>query len=207
MGEYVKLHHKGGIPLSSQDTNRKTIYILLTYTGSLLSKIIKIYTGSHYTHVSLGLDINLKELYSFGRLIPNNPIFAGFVKEDIRNGTYAYFRNTICCIYSIDVSINEYNQLKKNIYKFGLEKNKYSYNLMGLLGILINKPIHRRYSYFCSQFVAHILNQSGIKLFDKPPALVTPYDFQINPRLNKIYEGPLIEYNPVSISFKQVNSM
>lgn len=188
-------------------TNRKTIYILLTYTGSLLSKMIKMYTKYDYTHVSLGLDIDLTELYSFGRLIPSNPIVAGFVKEDIRNGTYAYFSNTECCLYSIDIDMEQYNRLIECIHSFSLEKDKYSYNLIGFLGIIINKPIYRRHSYFCSQFVAYILEQSGIKLFDKHPALVTPYDFQTNPRLNKIYEGRLMEYNPMSILCEQMTTI
>lgn len=185
------------------DDNQKTIYILLTYTGSLLSKVIKKYIKCDYTHVSLSLDIDLTELCSFGRLRPTNPFFAGFVKEDIKNGTYAYFTNTKCCLYSIDVDIEQHNRLKEWIHRFRLEKDKYSYNLIGFLGVIINRPIYRRYSYFCSQFVAYILEQSGIKLFDKHPALVTPYDFQTNPRLNKIYEGRLMEYNPISISFEQ----
>jgi hypothetical protein len=88
-----------------------------------------------------------------------------------------------------------------------LEKDKYSYNLIGFLGILVNRPVHRKYSFFCSQFVAYILNQSGIKLFNKPPALVTPYDFQSHPRLNKIYEGRLVEYNPILIPFERTQSV
>ena len=155
----------------------------------------------------MGLDIELEELYSFGRLIPNNPLFAGFVKEDIRHGTYAYFSDTICCLYSLNVDEEKYNRLRENIYRFGLYKEKYSYNLIGFLGVVINRPVQRKYSFFCSQFVAYILDQSGIKLFDKPPALVTPRDFQFNPNLKKIYEGRLMEYNPILIAIEQTQSV
>ena len=82
--------------------NKKNkIYILLTHSGSLLSKCINVYTKEPYTHVSIAFDEELKELYSFGRLRPKNPIFAGFVKEDIVNGTYARFPNTRCALYSL----------------------------------------------------------------------------------------------------------
>lgn len=49
------------------------IYIILTYTGTLLSKIIKFYTKDEFSHVSLALDIGLNKMYSFGRLNPYNP--------------------------------------------------------------------------------------------------------------------------------------
>lgn len=41
------------------------IYIVLTLTGTILSGIIKTTTKSIYTHSSIALDIELKELYSF----------------------------------------------------------------------------------------------------------------------------------------------
>ena len=51
----------------------KKIYIVLTHTGTILSTIIKSYTHDEFSHVSLSLDINIKEMYSFGRLNAYNP--------------------------------------------------------------------------------------------------------------------------------------
>ena len=45
----------------------KKIYIVLTYTGTFLSRIVNIYTGKKYSHVSISLDKNLEYMYSFGR--------------------------------------------------------------------------------------------------------------------------------------------
>ncbi|NMB08122.1 MAG: hypothetical protein GX981_07055 [Tissierellia bacterium] len=173
--------------------NRR-IFILLTYSGSLLSKCINIYTKEPYTHVSIALDINLKELYSFGRINPYNPIYAGFVKEDIINGTYARFPETRCRVYSLKVNEIQYKRLQKEINKFKINKDKYGYNLLGLFGVIFNIPIERRYNYFCSQFVATLLNNSGIILFQKPLALVSPRDFRKCKELNLLYEGRLKRY-------------
>ena len=41
------------------------IYIILTYTGTILSKIIKIFTRDEFAHVSISLDVNLKEIQLF----------------------------------------------------------------------------------------------------------------------------------------------
>ena len=61
----------------------KEIYIVLTHTGTTLSKLIKSYTKDEFSHVSIALDIKLEKMYSFGRLNPYNPFVAGFVHEYI----------------------------------------------------------------------------------------------------------------------------
>ena len=42
----------------------KKIYIVITYTGTALSKIIKYYLRSEFSHVSISLDENLEEMYT-----------------------------------------------------------------------------------------------------------------------------------------------
>ena len=61
----------------------KDIYILLTDTGSVLTRVIKRFTNNPYNHVSIAFEEDLNKLYSFGRLQPNNPFFAGFVEESV----------------------------------------------------------------------------------------------------------------------------
>ena len=51
----------------------KKIYIVLTYSGTPLAKIIKLYTKKDYSHVSISLDKKLTKMYSFGRINPYNP--------------------------------------------------------------------------------------------------------------------------------------
>lgn len=171
------------------------IYILLTNSGSLLSKCINIYTKEPYTHVSISLDKELNELYSFGRLRPNNPIIAGFVKEDVRNGTYKRFPDTMCALYSLEINNIQYRRLKREIKKFKKDGKKYGYNFIGLFGFMVNYPVERKYNYFCSQFVSSLLNNSGITLIDKPTALTSPKDFRECRDLNLVYEGSLQLYN------------
>ena len=64
-----------------EDRRVEKIYIIQSCTGTILSNIIKGYTKNIYTHVSLSLDINLNNMYSFGRLNPYNPFWGGFVKK------------------------------------------------------------------------------------------------------------------------------
>lgn len=48
-------------------TDTKNIYIVLTQTGTLLSRIIKFLTQGQYNHASIGFDEELNYMYSFGR--------------------------------------------------------------------------------------------------------------------------------------------
>lgn len=171
------------------------IYILLSHSGSMFSKAINICTRGDYTHVSIGLDSDLKELYSFGRLKPNNPLFAGFVKEDIINGTYGRFPHTRCRLYSLKINEIQYKKLQNELERFKKEADKYGYNFLGVISAYFNHPLKRKYNYFCSQFVAELLHKCGIILLDKEPALTAPMDFIDCDQLEFIYEGYLNAYS------------
>lgn len=172
-----------------------TIYILLSHSGSMFSKAINICTREPYTHVSIALDRNLKELYSFGRINPYNPIIGGFVKEDVINGTYGRFPNTKCALYSLEIDDIQYRKLRKELNRFKRESERYGYNLLGVVSAAFNHPIHRKYSYFCSQFVSEVLLNSGIRIINKNPSLTSPMDFRICEELEFVYEGNLKTYS------------
>lgn len=173
----------------------ETIYILLSHSGSLFSRAINIYTKDPYTHVSIAFDKDLKELYSFGRLRPYNPLVAGFVKEDIINGTFARFPNTRCALYSLKIDGRKHEKLRVELERFKSESEKYGYNFLGLFTAMFNYPIKRKYNYFCSQFVSEILLNCGVHIVDKSPGLTSPMDIKEYERLEFIYEGYLNAYN------------
>ena len=59
------------------------IYVLLTRSQSLLSRMIHRLTGDSFTHVSLALDSQLQTLCSFARRYSHTPLPAGLVHEDL----------------------------------------------------------------------------------------------------------------------------
>lgn len=177
----------------NEGKNRR-IYILLTDTGTIFTRIIRLYTKAPYNHVCIGFDESLEHLYSFGRKKPRNPFIGGFVKENINNGVYAVFKDTNCALYYFDVDECTFKRIKENIGIFEAQREKYKYNLIGLLGVICGKPVNRKYAYFCSQFVATVLSKSGIDFFGKHPSLVIPYDFARIKHLNLMYRGKLRDY-------------
>ncbi|GAA0494232.1 hypothetical protein GCM10008986_20960 [Salinibacillus aidingensis] len=170
------------------------VYIVLTKTGTIFSQTIRLYTKEPYNHVSLSLDKELTELYSFGRKKAYNPLRAGFVKENVKHGIYARFPDTTCEIFELEVSDRQKEKMRKVIRHFQLNQHNYRYNLLGIATIPFGKSLERKYAYFCSQFVATVLNMAGIRLWEKPLGLITPGEYRTARLLKKVYEGPLSIY-------------
>jgi hypothetical protein len=170
----------------------KDIYILLTYTGTTLSGIVKFYTKEKYTHVSIGLDSELKELYSFGRLNPYNPVKGGFVKEGLNLGTFKRFKNTIAAIYSFKVTDEQYENIKNTINNVRENKDKYKFNILGLFLVSINKKLKRDKTFYCAEFVKYVLETGLNKKF--LPEIIKPMDFLKIEKIELVYEGFLREY-------------
>ncbi|MBH5319925.1 hypothetical protein I6N90_19175 [Paenibacillus sp. GSMTC-2017] len=186
--------------LTQKTTRDRYIYVLLSDTGTLFSKLIKGFTAAPYNHASLVLDADMNEIYSFGRKQANNPLDAGFVREDVYEGTYSHFPNTRCLLLRYEVTPEERKALKAVIGRFDCNKEHYSYNLVGLVGVLLNRDLKIKNSYFCSQFVAEALREGGINVWDRPSSLVTPNDFLKNNKFKAVYEGYLYDYPKLDAS-------
>lgn len=170
----------------------KNIYIILTHTGTTLSKVIKNYTKDEFSHVSISLDEQLKQMYSFGRLHPYNPFWGGFVHEHIDRGTFKRFYRTKAKIYSLSITEEQYNKIKSIIQYMEKEKEHYKFNMLGLLAVGFHKKITKEYSFYCAEFVKYIIEQAeiGIEL----PDIVRPENFKEITQLKEIYSGLLREY-------------
>ena len=169
----------------------KKVYVLLTDTGTLFTKFIKLYTKKPYNHASISFDSELSEVYSFGRKTARNPFIGGFVKEDVNKGL---FKEADCAIYTLTVNEVQWQRMNDYIKAIEAQKVEYRYNLLGLLGFPFNKPIKRKKAFFCSQFVATVLKECNIIDFGKSPSLVAPNDFQKVSKFEFVYEGELKAY-------------
>ncbi len=168
------------------------IYIVLTYSGTFLSKLVKIYTQKEYSHVSLALDEDLREMYSFGRLNPYVPFFAGFVRESPNFGTFKRFSKTKTKIYSLEVDEIQYEKIRRIIKKIDLDKKYYKFNLIGLFAVALHLKIKREKSFYCAEFVKYVFDNSNLQI--KLPDLVKPTDFANIEGCSEVYTGMLNEY-------------
>lgn len=169
------------------------IYIVLTYSGTVLSKIVKVYTGNEYSHVSISLDQNLNQMYSFGRINPYWPFWGGFVQESPKYGTFKRFNDTKSKIYSLEVDDRQYEKIARIISRMSLEKKTYRFNMIGLLAVAFHLRVKRKNCFYCAEFVKYVLDNSNIKI--DLPELVKPCDFTAIEGSREIYTGKLIDYN------------
>ncbi len=170
----------------------KQIYIVLTHSGSLLSRTIKLVKKYEYTHVSLSLDKDLTHMYSFGRRYPYNAFLAGFVQESPNFGTFKRFSNTKTKIFCINITETQYKKLKKLIKYFNRKRKKYKFNMLGLFCVALNIRKTSPNSFYCAEFIKYLLEET--KIAKKLPELITPEDFLSLKNANPIYVGMLKEY-------------
>lgn len=176
------------------EQQEKSIYILLTDTGTLFTTMIKRFTAAPYNHASLAFDAGLSELYSFGRKRPTNPFSGGFVEEDVYAGTFSHYPDTRCTLLRLRVTSRQLAAARLVVEKFKREQAQYRYNLVGLLGVLLDFDTGTDKAYFCSQFVAEALRKADITLWERPSSLVTPDHFRTHGGLETVYEGRLYDY-------------
>jgi len=64
------------------------LYIVLTRTSTVLSRMIGFVTNDEFTHAAISFDEELNQMYSFGRKKVYNPFVGSFIKENIDEGIY-----------------------------------------------------------------------------------------------------------------------
>ena len=171
----------------------KTIYILLTRSGTLLSNVVHLLTRDTYTHASISFDHELQPLYSSARKNGVTMFPAGPCREYFHKGFYQKHENIPCALYTLDVPDEVYQKAREEVWEIVSHGDDYHFNIFGLLLCRLNIPYKRDKKYFCSQFVAEILNRSEAVDLPKAPSIMRPSDYtRLNP-LQCVYRGTLKE--------------
>lgn len=175
----------------------KNIYIILTQSTSLPSRLIRFFTGETYTHASIAFDSDIHAMYSFARKYASLPFPAGLVEEHIDSGFYRTQGHIPCTVLRIPVSEREYYDVKNQLYNMFCRSEEYKYSIIGLLFCKFHLPIEIPGYFFCSQFVAKLLHDCGITELPKHPALMHPADFLDMDSFEVVFEGRLSELNEI----------
>lgn len=172
----------------------KNIYVIVSQTGSIVSRLIRFVTGDKYTHASISLDDDLNEMYSFGRIYPNNPVVGGFVKESPDYGAMKKFRMAEIVVIKLSVREEKYREVNEYIAAMYAERKKYHYNYIGLF--LARRGLHyKRANYFyCSEFVKDMLERFGLVGQSEFGDVVRPIELLKLKEGEIIYRGKLCEF-------------
>jgi len=131
----------------------KSVYVILSQTGTVFSRALKFFTHAEYNHASLSLTPDLSKMYSFGRLNPYNPFIGGFVEEGKDVGTFKRFDQTKAIVIELKVSEEKYNAIKYFIEYFVKHKLEFRYNYWGIFFACFKKSHTSSKRFYCSEFV------------------------------------------------------
>lgn len=180
------------------------LYFALVDTPGLFAYMIRKVIGIDYIHVVLSMDEELEEAYSVGRRNPAIPIFAGFEKEDAEK-IEMKFPTARYRIVSMECTSEQKQNIANQLKECFEQRFHYHYCVLGLPMLLCNIPFYQKNHYTCSSFVANILENNGIELFDKHFSLVTPRDFYELENTEVVYEGSLHKFNEICLRYPKQN--
>lgn len=185
-------------------TDRK-IYIVASYTDTWPGRLIVVrakfkfwnrYEGDTYSHISISQDPALTKMYSFARRTMHNPFNSGMIQESIYEGMFSRKPNiNRMAVFELPVTAEQYEKLEKQVAEDWSRKDTLKFNYLGIIvQLLVARGVARKNHFFCSQWVATLLNSCGIDLFHKRPVHVRPFDFYVALKNNLIYEGLVKDY-------------
>lgn len=166
------------------------IYIALIDTPGIFAFMIRHYLKQKYIHVAVSVDGRLDEAYSVGRRSPFVPVIAGFEREEKEKIVRA-FPDAEYKIYRLSVTDGQKERLKNRLRDDYGRRFSIHYAVLGLPFLVCGKKFYHENHYTCSSYLAKILEDDGIRLFDKHFSLVTPKDFYECPMLLPVFEGRL----------------
>lgn len=170
----------------------KPVYIFLTHTGTKMSEMIKKFTHDEFTHSSISFDSSMSACYTFAnkQRMPDRPItkMGGFQAENLRSGFYEH-RDCPWAIFMVPCTESQIKQMKKRLDYFIKNDVKFTYNVAGLATNLLGVSYNPEWSFFCSQFVADILNAGKPNKPYEDPSLVKPNELQNIPQAIEVLRG------------------
>lgn len=181
---------------TTDDKKLYPVYIMLVHSGTLLANAIKAVTNSKFSHSSISFDSSMHNMYSFGRKFDTNPIVGAFKKEDIRDDFFKN-RQISYALYVVPCTANEIAQMKHRLEYFVQNSTKFRYDFIGLFKNYLGIADNPEYRWFCSRFVADIINAgapSG-KPYVVEPSLMKPEDFRDTNFARYVIGGMLDTYD------------
>jgi hypothetical protein len=172
----------------------RQVYIVISQTGTVLSRILKRITGAEYNHASISLSGDLRTMYSFGRMNPYNPFWGGFVMESPYSGTFRRFSETKAVVLVVDIREEQYRALSRTLEEMWAKRRLYRYNFIGIVLAYFQIKRKRANCFYCSEFVGEILLQGGVDGMEQlASTIVQPIHFLSLPH-TQVYSGKLREY-------------
>lgn len=169
----------------------RDVYIVLSQTGTMLSRILKWVTHAKYNHSSISLQSDLGEMFSFGRIHAYNPFHGGFVRESTKWGTFKRFPKTKAMVMKVSVPEENYHAMELRLSEMYENRRQYHYNYGGVFAAAFHKCWRKENYYYCSEFVRDFIVEFGMVAKNTFHDIVKPIDFLQEFSDNVIFSGEL----------------
>lgn len=182
------------------------IFILLMHSGTPLANAIKVVTRAQYSHACISFNAGLDPIYSFGGKTKAGEKGFGFVVQNTRDDFYKKYKANYG-LYVMFVSKEARDSMKSKLYQFKKNKDKYKYDIAGLIQVFFNQPTdYKKNKYFCSRFVMDIIQAGGDKL-DKAASLWKPEDIKQLQNISMVNSGDDLSHYSRSKTLSAMKSM
>ena len=135
---------------------QKNIYIVFSATPYRIGSMIRQVTREEYNHVSVSLDKEMTQMFSFARRAYHTPLHGGFVKEHLSRYSIGRMTSKIC-VCEIPVTDQQFQDLSTMLNKMHMQQERYLYNHLSVLAAPFRKKFSVRDSYTCVEFCVNIL--------------------------------------------------
>lgn len=188
---------------AANDDKLYPVYVMLMHSGTALATAIKTVTKSNFSHSSISFDSTMHNMYSFGRKSDVNPLIGAFKKEDIREKFFTE-KEIPYALYVVPCTKSEILSMKKRLDYFIRNSSKFSYDFTGLFKNYFGIADNPEYKWFCSRFVADILNSGrpSSEPYVVEPSLMKPEDFAHTNFAIYVTGGVLSVYNQTEVDKK-----
>ena len=166
------------------------VYVALVELHTIAGRLMKLFTGIPYSHVSFSFDENLEDCHAVQARNIGTPLVAGYVNE---NKTYwiKNDKNIRYVKYKIPVTEMEAQKIKEFITQYANDTENL-FNMYSAITYILLRGVKVYKTMMCGDFVVEILkNVSGIKI-DKPSHKVFPKDLYEILKDYKEHEGILL---------------
>ena len=164
----------------------RKLYVLMTQYPGFDAKVLRWRTGFPYTHTSIGLEEDMDTFYTF--------ISKGFLVESITRYEKPDRPSFPCALYEIAVTEEVYENVKKTVNAYKEQKSTLKYSTLGLIMCFLRISLERKNYYFCSHFVAEVLQKCKVLKLKKKSTLYFPKDISKHKELKLIFQGNHIGY-------------
>jgi len=177
----------------------KYIYVILSASPTRIGRIIRACTKGSFSHASISLTKDLREMYSFARYRAHNPFVGGFIQEFPQRLTMGKEAEVLIKIFEIPLTEEQYNKIRDFVYGIRDDEDRCLYNSLAILGRPFGLGYNTYKAYVCTDFVVKALMQGDIHLRESVAAPMTPGEIEqlLDPYL--IYNGSLEKYHPAPV--------